>query len=105
MKINASRRLKAYSYDTLLSEDHIERLIYDDFKKVQHIYRNADKIEDDQEREEYIKDSLQNIYEDPELFDEYFAYKSLDRVISSLLNNSSDSRVVSYLREKLDLAF
>ena len=67
MKINASRRLKAYSYDALLSEDHIERLIYDDFEEVQRIYRNADRIKDDQEREEYIRESLQNVYEDPEL--------------------------------------
>jgi hypothetical protein len=104
MKINASRRLKAYSYDSILSEDLVEKLIYDDFQDIQRVYTRADKMKDEQEREDFIVSSLQSFYEDSDFLDEYFAYKPLSRVVTALMNNSSDSRVVSYLREKLNQA-
>ena len=49
MKINASHRLKAFSIGNVLTEDHIENLIYDDWQEVQRIYKEADRMKDDDE--------------------------------------------------------
>ena len=102
MKINASHRLKAFSIGNVLTEDHIENLIYDDWQEVQRIYKEADRMKDDDEREQYLIDRLENLYPDnPELLDS-FAYNSISTVAVRLARNADDSDVAEYLRSKLD---
>ena len=106
MEIQAAKRLAAFDRDAALTEDHIEVLISDDYERVQQVYREANRIDDYDQRDYYIDDKLRRIYATPSLLREYFDNPNISDVARRLeKNKSSDWDVRSYLRKKLDEFF
>lgn len=106
MEIQAAKRLAAFDRDAALTEDHIEALISDDYERVQSVYKEANRIDDYDQRQEYLDDELRRIYATPSLLREYFDNPNISDVARRLeKNKSSDWDVRSYLRKKLDEFF